>query len=128
MVFLESVETMEFMESMDFIVSMDSVDYLDSMASMHRPCFTFSFAKHKTLAFLQARVLWFVMGSPLLSCLIPEFAGVNPTTGGRAGPKTQHGRPTHELAGGFHTLACGSVTSLRQQHVGGGSCCDEELQ
>ena len=38
------------------------------------------------------------------------------------------GDPSRELAGGLHTLACGSVTSLWQQHVGGGSCCDEELQ
>ena len=46
-----------------------------------------------------------------------NWRATNPRNGSVLKLRTS-GRPTQELAGGLHTLACGSVTSLRQRHVG----------
>ena len=54
--------------------------------------------------------------SKTLNCLSatnPRTGGRRPQNRGRPDPRTG-GRPTPELAGGLHTPACGSVTSLRR--------------
>ncbi len=72
----------------------------------------------------------FTVGAPCPRALQLSRADRGPQQGLKlmAGHVARRGRPTQGPAGGLHTLACGSVTSLRRRHVGFHGLCLMHLE